>query len=220
MKKEEKGVLISSKVLFFIFFGLSVLFACFRDFINENSGFFNILAIFVAILIFQKDMEYKEKNHNSEQKKLLDQLHQELKMLVGKRILGGKEYGGHLDFFKKGVTDHLAYKIDINYYLANMDKEIDGNTTIVIISALQILNDKIDLINFYMGQMRAHVFEKYMGKTGKNLKDVKKDKFITSLRAKLKGPLGEAEHIAKKLDEALIRFHGVGEYNPVFKCYN
>lgn len=176
-------------------------------FINNNGGVITLLSIFIAIIIFLITKQIEKGNHIKNQHKLLQSLLGEINALIGRRNFADIEMGAHLEWIRRNniYVDNLAHKIDSAFYSQNLDYQINDKKTKDILTALKMLEDKIDLINFYVGKKRGYVYELWKKSKTKDasfddwVKNINQDKYLQTFNGKLESPLNEAERILSRI---------------------
>ncbi len=172
--------------------------------INSNGGIITLISVIIAIITFLGVIIFDRWKHKKKQINLLKSLMSEINILIGERKIDNITIGSHLEWIKNNrITDHLAHKINVNFYNQNLDDTINGKNTSEIIIFLQVLNDKIDLINYYVSEMRGYVYTLWKEESKENyddwVKKFDKDKFIILFNSKLNSPVHEAIKIANKI---------------------
>ena len=159
LKAKEYILFLFGSVFGIIIMLMAFGFYFFIYWVNGNSGLITFLSVLVAITIFLFTWFWDKYKHRKNQYKILRSLIGEINALTGKRTFGTISMGPHLQWLQDHkVTDHLAHEIDANFYSRNLDYKIDDKRTDEIISALRMIQDKIDLVNYYAAKQREKLY--------------------------------------------------------------
>jgi hypothetical protein len=180
-----------------------------------NNITISIISIIFLVLLFYLDSFISVQKHERNQKKLLYSLLNEIETSLE-----------HLKWIKeKRITYHFSHNIDANFYVRSLDSKIDGKETKDLTPLLRKVEDKINLVNFYVKEMLDYVFNKHKEQARftkpyrrwkeeieENLvwyDNSMKDKFLKFVDEYLDSPIEEANIALTKLQERLKERWGI-----------
>lgn len=135
-----------------------------------------IVSILIMVAIFRIEILFKNKKHIENQVGLLKCLLNELDVLSKDREICCTNIKGHITWYKEEIGKgniplHPIKEINVGLYTGSLDDKIKDKSTYELKQALQLLNDKVFLINSYANKLINSHYSELKDKTKKEIKN-------------------------------------------------
>ena len=152
-----------------------------------------IISILIMVLIFRLQIFFENYRHNKNQISLLKSIINNLDILSKERNICCLKIIGHINWYKEeanknNIPLHPIKEIDDNFYIGSLDYEIEDKSTYELKQALQLINDKIYLINSYAKRLIDSEYS--------DLKKETKNKIKKEFLEKLKSTIPDLEMLS------------------------